>query len=78
MSRGGGIFGLSGGSDLWDNGLGGEILSADYFAPAPPPVGSGLIKVDLSGEWVEKPVKAYLSGVWVTKPLRRRSGSSWV
>ena len=30
-------LGLSGGADVWDEGVAGIILSADYFADAAPP-----------------------------------------
>jgi len=39
--------GLSGGSDTWDNGLAGELLSADYFGTAAPIAGS--VSVALGG-----------------------------
>lgn len=68
---------ISGGSDTWDNGLAGEIITADYFDAAPPPSGSGNIKVWL-GSWLAKPVKVWNGSSWVVKPVKFWNGSSWV
>ena len=38
--------GLSGGSDTWDNGLAGELLSADYFGTVEPISGSLSVALD--------------------------------
>lgn len=62
-----------GGADIWDSGLAGEILFADYI-PAVSAVAG--IKVWM-GSWVTKPVKVWM-GSWVTKPVKRWSGSVWV
>ena len=78
MARAGGIFDLSGGADLWDNGLAGDILSADYFTPAPPVLGENTVKVWVSGSWVAKPLKVRVGASWVDKPIKVRAGSNWV
>lgn len=67
---------LSGGADVWDNGLAGIILSADYFQ-APSGV-IGRIKVWNGSAWVAKPVKVWNGSAWVTKPVKRWNGSIWV
>lgn len=38
--------GLSGGADKWDDGLAGELLSADYFGTAAPIAGSVSVALD--------------------------------
>lgn len=65
---------FNGASDSWDNGLAGQILTAEYFEETI----TGRIKVFLSGVFQSKPVKVFLSGAWVTKPLKWWNGSSWV
>lgn len=67
---------IRGGSDLWDNGLAGEIITADYFEQ--PPVGGGQIKVWNGSAWVAKPVKAWNGSTWQVKPVKFWSGSAWV
>ena len=69
---------LSGGADLWDEGLAGVLLTADYFTQAAPPSGGGQIKVWNGSAWAVKPVKVWNGSAWVTKPIKRWSGSAWV
>lgn len=63
-----------GGADSWDNGLGGELLTVEFFSA---PSITGQIKVWLSA-WVAKPVKWWNGTGWVTKPIKYWNGTSWI
>lgn len=68
---------VTSGSDAWDDGLVGQILTADYFtAPAPP--ATGRMKVWTGSAWVAKPVKVWSGSAWVEKPVKFWNGSAWV
>jgi len=67
----------SGGSDVWDDGLVGEILLQDYF-DAPSGGTTGQVKIWNGSAFVAKPVKVWNGSAWVIKPLKRWNGSSWV
>lgn len=64
-----------GGSDTWDQGLAGELLSAEFFGSA---TVTGRVKVFLSSVFQAKPVKVFLGGLWVTKPAKRYNGTNWI
>lgn len=69
--------GGSGGSDVWDNGLAGELLSADFFPPAATP---RLLKYWNGSAWVAKPMKRWTGAAWETVmvgKLKRWNGTSW-
>lgn len=68
--------GISGGADVWDNGLAGELLSADYFGGPVPQV----LKYWDGGAWVEKPLKRWNGSAWesvLVGKLKRWNGTSW-
>ena len=70
-------YGGSGGSDVWDNGLAGELLLADFFdtTPAAPQT----LKYWDGGAWVEKPLKRWNGSEWAdVTTLKRWNGSVWV
>lgn len=66
---------ISGASDLFDQGLAGQILTAPYFNSVT--AITGYIKVFLSGVWQLKPVKVWNGSAWVIKPLKWFDGSIW-
>lgn len=68
----------SGGSDIWDDGVAGEILLRDYFDAPAPPSGGGQLKVWNGSAFVAKPVKVWNGSSWVTKPVKHWTGSAWV
>lgn len=66
---------LSGGADAWDDGLAGQILSADYFAVSQPQT---KIKHWNGATWTLKPLKKWNGSAWVPAVLKRWNGASWV
>jgi hypothetical protein len=66
-----------GGSDRWDQGPAGAIVTTEFLGPQPPP-GAGAVLLWLAGRWRSRPVRVWLAGVWVEKPARRWSGTAWV
>lgn len=66
---------LSGGADIWDDGLVGQILSADYFTVSQT---QSYIKYWNGSAWVLKPLKKWNGSAWVPALLKRWNGSSWV
>ncbi|MCP9820038.1 hypothetical protein KBZ18_11110 [Synechococcus sp. Cruz-9H2] len=70
---------FTGGSDRWDRGPAGEIVTDEFFGiEAEPPGGGGLLSVWIAGAWALKPVRVRIGGAWIVKPARRWSGSAWV
>lgn len=61
------------GSDTSSN-----VFNDYFFDSAPPPSGTGQIKVFNGSSFVAKPVKVWNGSAWVIKPLKRWNGSSWV
>ena len=68
---------LSGGADAWDDGLAGQILSADYFTVSQTQTQS-YIKYWNGSAWVLKPLKKWNGSAWVPALLKRWNGASWV
>lgn len=60
---------------LMEEGFAADLMVSEFFAP--PPAGSGLIKVWNGSAWVEKPVKVWNGSAWVTKPVKFWTGSAW-
>lgn len=71
---------LSGGADVWDNGLAGQLLSDDFFtAPVVEPPGTGsLIKYWNGTAWVSKPLKRWNGTAWTVGTLKRWNGTAWI
>ncbi len=68
-----------GGSDRWDRGPAGQIITDEFFGAAELPPGSdGLLSVWSSGAWLRRPAKVWSDGAWVEKPAKRWSGSAWL
>ena len=73
LPRNGLGFTLSGGADLWDEGVAGQILTDDYFVT--PVLNKFWIKV--SGVWKEAITWVKVSGVWKQATPRVKLGSNW-
>ena len=72
-------IGVSGASDLWDDGLAGEILSADYFSVPSPPVQVGShLKAWTGSSWALGELKRWGGSSWEGATLQRWNGSTWV
>lgn len=70
---------ISGGADIWDEGLAGTILTADYFDAATPPSVSGSHLSAWDGDsWVLGELKYWDSTTWQPAILQRWSGDAWV
>lgn len=71
---------LSGGADVWDNGLAGQLLSDEFFtAPVVEPPGTGsLIKYWNGAAWVSKPLKRWNGAAWVDVLILRQSAAGFV
>lgn len=69
---------LRGGSDGWDSGPAGALITLEFFGAPPPPSGGTALKVWNGSAFVSKPVKVWTGAAWVTKPLKRWSGTAWV
>jgi hypothetical protein len=69
-----------GGSDFWDRGAGGAIVTTEFFGAAQPPltVLGGRFFVRLAGAWVAKPLKVSFQGEWRERLVRRWSGTQWL
>jgi hypothetical protein len=61
----------SGGADIWDDGLVGQILLQDYFAPT---TIIGRVKMWTGTQWAV--VKAWTGSQWVA--VKAWTGSEWV
>jgi hypothetical protein len=66
----------SGGELIWQDGLVGELLRADYFAI--PTLSGGNVKVWGGSAWLAKPVKVWNGSAWATKPAKQFNGTAWV
>ncbi|MCP9849215.1 hypothetical protein [Cyanobium sp. Morenito 9A2] len=70
---------FTGGSDRWDRGPAGQIITDEFFwAVEPPPGGDGLLSLWSSGAWLRRPAKVWSGGAWVEKPAKCWSGSDWL
>lgn len=65
---------ISGGADIWDEGLAGFILTSEFFDLAA--VISRLKKWNGSS-WESISLKSWNGSSWEIKPLKRWNGSSW-
>lgn len=65
-----------GGSDTWDDGPAGNLLTIEFFGSVI--VSGGLIKYWDGASWLAKPIKYWSGTAWDTKPLKRWDGVSWI
>lgn len=64
---------LGGADDEWDAGLGGVLLSADYFAPA----AAYPVKHFDGSTWLAGLLKQYDGAAWVAKQAKVYDGAVW-
>ncbi|TVS07758.1 MAG: hypothetical protein EA413_00380 [Cyanobium sp. PLM2.Bin73] len=69
-----------GGSDGWDEGPAGAIVTTEFFGPGepPPPLDAGAVLVRIGGEWQNRMARVWIGDAWVERQARRWSGSAWV
>jgi hypothetical protein len=66
--------GITGASDLWDNGAAGAVLSAGYFGSPTP---ASPLRVWTGTAWVPATLRAWDGSAWVVRPVRHWTGSGW-
>lgn len=66
---------VSGGSDSWDNGPAGVIISTDFFDTTT--IGSPIKRWNGSS-WVEGSLKQWNGSSWQNITLKRFNGLTWV
>ncbi len=67
-----------GGSDRWDRGPAGDLITADFFSPQPPPPAGGQLRFWSGTDWCSRPVLVWTGSSWTAKPARRWSGTAWL
>ncbi len=74
------VLPCSGGSDRWDRGPAGAILTTEFFwlEDLPPPLGSGEFAIWSGNGWATTPCRVWTGTDWVVKPIRFWSGSAWL
>lgn len=63
---------LSGGSDLWDEGLSGEIITADYFDTE-----TNRFWIKISGVWKQATTWLKVSGTWKQATPKIKVSGIW-
>lgn len=69
---------FSGGSDRWDRGPAGQIVTDEFFGPAPAPPAGGFVAFWSGSGWLSRPVLVRIGAAWVEKPAKRWTGTAWV
>ncbi len=64
-----------GGSDGWDEGLAGSILTTEFFGVT---ISGGKLKYWDGVSWSYATLKRWTGTAWQTTPLRYWNGTSWV
>ncbi len=64
------------GSDRWDRGPAGSIVTTEFFEPSPGL--GGLLWVWTGSDWAVRSVKVWSGTAWVQKPIKWWTGSVWV
>jgi hypothetical protein len=65
---------LSGGSDLWDEGLTGEIITSDYFDSQSP---TNQFWIKISGTWKEAITWIKVLGIWKQATPKIKVAGMW-
>ena len=73
LPRNGLGFTLSGGADLWDDGVAGAIITDDYFERSAP----NKFWIKISGVWKEAVTWIKISGVWKQAEPKVKLGGNW-
>ena len=69
-------LGITGASDIWDEGVVGLILTQEYFEQLAP--STGRLKYWNGSSWITKVLKYWNGSIWQEKPLKYWNGISWV
>ena len=70
---------FEGGQDNWDQGPGGQIVTAEFFAAQPAaPLNQGGVGVWNGTAFVPAPVMVWTGSSWAQKPAKRWSGTTWL
>lgn len=71
---------ISGGADLWDDGLAGQLITADYFTsiPTPPTASGSHLKAWTGSAWTLGELKRWDGTAWLGAQLQRWNGTSWI
>ena len=64
------------GSDLWDRGPAGSIVTTEFFAPSPGL--GGLLRVWTGNAWAVRAVNVWSGAAWAQKSIKWWTGTEWV
>lgn len=73
------VLPCNGGSDRWDRGPAGAIITTEFFwlQDLPPVLGSGEFAVWIGNGWTSRPCRVWSGTDWVLRPIRFWSGAAW-